>query len=129
MSATVDTIRLMGVRFYAFHGNSAGERAFGQRFSVDLEVERDTQKSGHSDDLTDTVNYAHLYRAVREVMHGPTHNLLEALAEAIAQAVLSRFPVESVRVRVSKPSPPITGAAIAAASVEVLRTRRQGQAP
>ena len=123
----MDTIRLTGARFYAFHGNSAGERAFGQRFSVDLEVERDTRKAGSSDDLADTVNYAHLYRAVREVMHGPTHNLLEALAEAIAQGILGRFPVESVRVRVSKPSPPITGAVIAAASVEVLRKRQEAQ--
>lgn len=124
----MDTIRLTGARFYAFHGNSAGERAFGQRFSVDLEVESDTRKAGSSDDLADTVNYAHLYRVVREVMYGPTHNLLEALAEAIAQGVLSRFPVESVRVRVSKPSPPITGAVIAAASVEVLRKQRKAQA-
>jgi dihydroneopterin aldolase len=124
----VDTIRLTGARFYAFHGNSAGERAFGQRFSVDLEVERDTRQAGISDDLADTVNYAHLYRAVREVMQGPAHNLLEALAEAIAQAVISGFPVESVRVRVSKPSPPITGAVIQAASVEVLRKRERAQA-
>ncbi len=122
----MDSIRLTDAQFYAFHGNSPGERALGQRFSVDLEVSANVGRAGRTDDLVDTVNYAHLYRAVREVMHGPPHKLLESLADAIAAGVLSRFPVASVRVRVSKLSPPITGAVIAAASVEVLRSGPTG---
>jgi len=34
-------------------------------------------------------------------------NLLERLADAVARAVLDRFPVDRVWVRVSKPRPPI----------------------
>ena len=121
----MDTIRLTGMRFYAFHGNSPEERALGQRFLVDLEVQADLSRPGQSDDLRDTVNYAHLYGAVREVLEGTPRNLLEAVAEAIAARVLSEFPVASVRVRVEKLSPPITGAVLAGASVELSRHRRE----
>jgi dihydroneopterin aldolase len=119
----MDKIRLSGMRFYAFHGASPEERALGGPFSVDLEVEADLRRAGQSDDLGDTVNYTHLYRAVREVMEGTRRNLLEALAEAIAARLLSEFPVASTRVRVSKLAPPIKGAVLAEASVEVYRQR------
>jgi dihydroneopterin aldolase len=125
----MDTIRLTDMRFYAFHGLAPAERALGQRFSVDLEVEADLRTPGQSDQLQDTVNYAHLYRAVREIMHGPPRNLLEAVAAAIVQRVLEGFPVASVRVRVVKLAPPITGADVGAASVEVHRRRGEARAP
>jgi dihydroneopterin aldolase len=117
-----DKIALQGMLFYAHHGNSSEERSLGQRFSVDLEVEVDLRRAGHSDDLRDTVSYTHLYRAVREIMEGPSRNLLEALAEEIAARLLADFPVEAARVRVVKLSPPIPGAALTA-WVEVSRHR------
>lgn len=109
--------------FYAYHGVSPEERALGQRFLVDLEVEVDLRRPGQSDHLQDTVNYAQLYGVVREVMEGPPRNLLEALAEGVAQRVLQTFPVAGVRVRVSKPAVPIKGAILSTARVEVCRKR------
>ncbi len=40
---------------------------------------------------------------MREVSDGRTFRLLEALSAAVADAVLARFPVARVRVRVRKP--------------------------
>ena len=83
-----DRILLEGMRFFAFHGNNPEERELGQPFVVDLEVEADLSVAGRSDSLDDTVNYAALYRAVKGVMEGPPRNLLEAVAQDIADAVL-----------------------------------------
>ncbi|MCI0903025.1 MAG: dihydroneopterin aldolase, partial [Chloroflexi bacterium] len=63
------------------------------------------------------------YRAVRDVMEGEPRNLLEAAAQAIADRILSEFPVESVAVRVKKPHPPIRGSVIENATVEIMRRR------
>ena len=118
-----DLVRLQGMTFSAAHGASPGERTRERRFVVDLEVEADLRRAGATDDLADTVNYSALHVAVRDVMTGPPVNLLETLAERIAQRVLQDFPVTAVRVRVAKPGVPVDEGGQAVASVEVRRER------
>lgn len=118
-----DKIVLSGMVFYGYHGVSPEERTMGQRFVVDLEVEADLRPAGISDDLTDAINYAEAYQAVKEIVEGTPKNLLEAVAEDVAQRVLSGFDVTTVRVRLTKPSPPIPGAVMSGASVEIIRRR------
>ena len=116
-----DRILLEGMRFFAFHGNNPEERVLGQPFLVDLEVETDLSTAGASDQLAHTINYAALYRAVKNAMEGPPRNLLEAVAHDIAEAILGHFGVDAVRVRVRKTQPPITGATLDGAGVEIYR--------
>ena len=118
-----DRIILEGMEFYGFHGANPEERALGQPYVVDLEVELDLRRPGGSDRLEDTVSYSHLYRTVKLVMEGESKNLLEAAAQTIADRVLTEFPVRAVRVRVKKPHPPIRGSAIDNAAVEIYRCR------
>ena len=118
-----DRIIVEGIQFYGYHGGNVEERQLGQPFVVDLEVELSLRAAGVSDNLDDTVSYTHLYRAAKEVMEGPPQNLLEAVAEGIASAVLQSFPVEAVRVRVKKTRPPIRGGLMSSVGVEVYRTR------
>ena len=118
-----DRILLEGMVFYGFHGVNLAERETGQRFLVDLDVTRDLRPAGLSDDIEDTVSYAHLYRLVKEVVEGPPRNLLETLAETIAQRVLDEHDVEAVRVTVRKPEAPIKGSVLAGAGVEVFREK------
>ena len=96
-------------------------RASGFRWTWKLEL--DLEEAGKTDDLSHTVNYAHLYRTVKEVMDGTPRNLLEALAENIAALSLARFPIQAVRVKVTKTNPPIKGSIMSGASVEIYRTR------
>ncbi len=119
-----DRIVLEGMRFYGFHGVNPEERVLGQEYLVDLTVEMDLGRAGRSDRLEDTISYAHIYRAVREVMEGEPRNLLEAAAQSIADRVLKDFPVDSVGVRVKKPHPPIRGSIIEYATVEIFRRRK-----
>ena len=118
-----DRIVLEGMRFFGFHGNNPEERELGQPFVVDLELETDLSIAGASDDLGDTINYAEVYRAVKRVMEGPSRNLLEGVAQDIAEAVLGGFAVDAVRVRVRKTQPPIRDARLESAGVEIYRSR------
>ena len=118
-----DTIRLDGMVFYGYHGVRPAERERGQRFAVDLEVTRDLMAAGTSDDLRDTVSYSEIFRLVKRIVEGPPHNLLESLAGAIAAAVLDAHDVSSVTVAVKKPEPPIAGAVLGYAGVEITRSR------
>jgi dihydroneopterin aldolase len=118
-----DKIVLSGMVFYGYHGVLPEEKTLGQRFVVDLEVEADLHTAGISDTLSDAINYAEAYQTVKEIMEGPPKNLLESVAENVAQRVLSRFAITAVRVRVTKPSPPIPGAVMSGATIEVYRKR------
>ena len=123
-----DQIILEGMQFYGYHGVNPEERVLGQRYVVDLTAQLDLSRAGHSDRLEDTVSYAHIYRAVKAVMEGEPRNLLESAAEAIADRVLTDFPIEAVTVTVKKPNPPVRGSSIELAAVQVHRTQsRQGQ--
>ena len=121
----MDRIFLQGMQFYSYHGGSREERTLGQPFQVDLEVEKDLAAAGKSDRLDDTVSYAYLYRVVRDVMAGEPMELLEALAEEIASQSLESFPIDSIRVRITKTRPPIRGAVLSGAAVEIYRTKAE----
>ena len=118
-----DRIILEGMQFYGYHGGSAEERSLGQPFQVDLEAELDLSVAGGSDNLEYTVSYTHLYRVVKEVMEEAPRNLLEYLAEEMARRALASFPINAVRIQVKKTRPPIKGAMVSAAAVEVYRKR------
>ena len=119
-----DKIHLNGMVFYGYHGVSQAEQELGQRFVVDLEVERDLRPAGLSDDLRDTINYSLMYELVKEVIEGPSRRLLESLAETIAQRLLDRFGVDAVTVMVKKPEVPMKGSILDFAAVEVSRKKR-----
>ena len=119
-----DRIILEGARLYGYHGVNPEEKELGQTYIVDLVAELDLSRPSQSDQLEDTVSYTHLYRVVKAIIEGESRNLLETLAQAIADKLLADLPLEAVSVTVKKPHPPIKGSSIdyAAAQVHRLRT-------
>jgi dihydroneopterin aldolase len=95
------TIELAGLEVFGFHGVNEDERRDGQRFLYDVEL--DVGEAGSSDRIEDAVDYREVAACVREVSERRSFHLLEALAVAVADALLDRFPVARVRVRVRKP--------------------------
>jgi dihydroneopterin aldolase len=122
----MDKIYLERMSFYGYHGVLPAEAELGQRFFVDLELSLDLSKAAASDDLADTVNYAEVFALVREIVEGERYRLVEALAGRIAGQLLARFPFQEVKVKVTKPNPPINGHYDAVA-IELVR-RREGHA-
>lgn len=105
----MDRIILESMEFYGYHGVLAEEQALGQRFLIDVELILDLGPAGRSDDPEQTVDYARVFEAVREIVSGRPYKLIEAVAEAIAANLLDRFPVDRVTVRVKKPQAPVPG--------------------
>jgi dihydroneopterin aldolase len=125
--ADTDEILLEGMRFYAYHGVNPEERALGQRFLVDVVMAVDLRRPGQSDDLADTVSYSDVYKVVRGIVEGEPRNLIEAVAEEIAAAILTGFPpVARVTVTVRKPEVPMKGSLLDAAGVRITRSQADG---
>ncbi len=102
-----DRVSLRGLKVWGYHGVFDHERADGQDFLVDVVLCFDTRAAAHSDDLTDTVNYAAVAQSVTSIVGGEPVNLIETLAARIAEACLADPRVESVEVSVHKPHAPI----------------------
>ena len=120
---SADRIILKGMRFYGYHGVNPEEKALGQSYVVDLAADVDLARPGASDRLEDTVSYTLMYRIAKSVIEGDSRNLLEALAQEIADRLLAELPLAGVQVRVKKPAPPVKGSAIRYAAVEIYRRR------
>jgi 7,8-dihydroneopterin aldolase/epimerase/oxygenase len=112
----VTTIELAGLELHGYHGVNEDERRDGQRFLFDVRLEV-PDGTGASDRIEDTIDYRRVAALVREVSEGHAYFLLEALAAALADALLDRFEIVSaVRVRVRKPDvrldPPVEHSAV-----------------
>mgnify|MGYP001199826590 CR=1 FL=1 len=119
----MDKIYLNEMEFYGYHGALPEENRLGQRFIVDLMVELDLSKAGKTDDLSETVNYADLYSLCKEIVEGKSYSLIEAVAEQIANNILTHFEkINSCTVRLIKPDPPIPGH-YKSVSIEITRKR------
>ena len=101
-ASVLATIRLEGLSVFGHHGARPYEKEAGQRLEVDLELEPTDDRAESSDRLADAVDYDHLYRTVREVVEEQSFHLLERLAATTAEAILDRFAVRRVRVRIAK---------------------------
>lgn len=109
---------LSGLEAYGFHGHNPAERQLGQPFSADIEVVLDTRQAAQTDDLENTLSYPIVARLAREILEGEPVNLLETVAERIADAILDQPRVLQVTVRVTK-RPPV--AHLRAFTVEITR--------
>ncbi len=98
------TIELTGIELWGFHGLLEHERSEGQRFLFDVELElADPDTVAATDSIGDTVDYREAVACVQEISAARDFVMLEALATAVAAALLDRFPVARVLVRVRKP--------------------------
>lgn len=103
----VDEIALTGLRVFGHHGVFDHERRDGQEFIVDARLYVDTAAAATSDDVADTVHYGEVAERIAAIVAGEPVNLLETLAQRIADAVLTFAGVRMVAVTVHKPQAPI----------------------
>ena len=103
----LDEISLTGLTVYGHHGVYDHERADGQPFLVDLRLHLSLRAAAASDDVADTVHYGEVAQRVAAIVGGEPVNLLETLAQRIADALLAEDGVRMVAVTVHKPGAPI----------------------
>lgn len=107
----MDYIHIRNMEFYGYHGVLQEESVLGQRFRASVSIAVDTKKAGKTDHVEDTVSYVDIYNLCKEIIEGERYNLIEAVAERIAEKILSKFEnmVFGCRVEIIKPDPPIPG--------------------
>lgn len=109
----------------ACHGVFAEERERQQRFVIDAEWWLDAEAVARSDNYQESVCYRGVFETILEIFSGPPRSLIEALAAAVADAVLQRFAsIQAISVTVHKPEAPLPGK-YSDVGVSLLRQRRR----
>ena len=102
-----DELAIRGVECFGHHGVFEFERREGQIFLIDLVLGLDTTTAAASDDLHDTVDYGTLVSSVKTAVETDPVDLIETLAQRIADVCLMDVRVEWATVTVHKPDAPI----------------------
>lgn len=119
----VDKVAITGLRGYGYHGVLPAEREAGQEFLVDATVWLDTSAAAAADDLSATVNYATLASRLAGIISGEPVDLIETLAQRLADTCLEDSRVEHAEITVHKPGAPV-GVPVTDVSVTIRRSRR-----
>jgi FolB domain-containing protein len=114
----MDKITIHDLAARCIIGMNGDERREKQDVLINISLYADLRQAGISDRIEDTVDYRALKKKVLTLVEGSNFYLIEALADAIAQICLVNPAVETVSVKVGKPS-----ALRFARSVEVEITR------
>ena len=118
-----DRIELRGLRALGTHGVLPEEQQRAQPFVVDVDLYRDLTAAGRTDALADTVDYGALATSLEAVIAGPHADLLEHLAQRLADVALAAAPqATAVTVTLHKARPPVP-VDLASAGVTVHRDR------
>jgi dihydroneopterin aldolase len=115
-----DRVTLRGIVGFGYHGVFPEERTNGQRFVVDVICWVDLAPAAASDDLSQTVDYGELAKAVVVDIERDPLDLIEALADRIVTTCLNTSRVTAVEVTVHKPD---VGMPVEVADVAVTLTR------
>jgi dihydroneopterin aldolase len=101
------TIEISGLSLYTRHGVSDAERELGQRLVFDVVFELDECDATNTDRVEDTVDYADVCEQVALAAQERSYRTLERLCAAVADRLSDRYGADSIRVKATKPEPPI----------------------
>ncbi|WP_295661534.1 dihydroneopterin aldolase [uncultured Nocardioides sp.] len=121
-----DELTISGIECRGHHGVFDFERREGQRFVIDLTLGVDTTPAARSDELHDTVDYGSLVDAVKAAVENDPVDLIETLAQRLADVCLMDARVEWTRVTVHKPEAPID-ATFRDVALTIFRNARSAQ--
>lgn len=116
----MDIIFLRDLRIDTVIGIYDWERRIRQTVSLDLEMGADIRKAAASDAIEDTLNYKAVAKRVISFVEESQFQLVETLAERVAELVLNEFQIPWLRLRLNK-----TGAVRGARDVGVIIERGQ----
>ena len=98
-----DTIFLHDLRIDTVVGIWDWERRIRQTVSIDLEMGADVREAAAHDDIEHTLNYKGVSKRIQSFVRDSAFQLVETMAERIAELVLTEFDVPWVQVKVNKP--------------------------
>jgi dihydroneopterin aldolase len=98
-----DRVFIRGLKAFSVIGAYAWERDIRQPLLIDLELACDMSRAAKNDALDDALDYAAISNAVVTAVEAASFQLLEALAEHLANLVLDDFPVQGLVLSITKP--------------------------
>ncbi len=116
----MDTVFIRGLRARTVIGVYDWERRVRQELVLDLEMAGDNRRAAASDHVEDALDYAAVSQTVLAYIESSEFQLIETLAERVADLVMRDFEVPWLRLRLAKP-----GAVPQAQDVGVLIERGQ----
>ena len=99
----MDKVYIRDLRIETVIGIYDWERKIRQTVSLDLEMGTDIRKAAASDHIDDTLDYKSVAKRLIQYVGESEFQLVETLAERIAEIVLNEFNVPWLRLRLSKP--------------------------
>jgi len=117
-----DRLAVQGIEAVGHHGVFDFERRDGQVFVVDLVIGIDTRDAARTDDLQHTVDYGNLVAKVKNAIETDPVDLIETLAQRIADVALAEQRVRWTEVTVHKPDAPLE-ATFSDVTLTITRTR------
>lgn len=116
-----DRVFIEDLRIQTVIGVYDWEREITQTISLDLEMDFDIARAAASDDIAHTLDYKAVAKRLISFVEGSEFQLVEALADHCARIILDEFPVEGLRLKLSKP-----GAVRGSSAVGVIIERSAG---
>lgn len=98
-----DTIFLQDLKVETIVGIWDWERRIRQTISIDIEMAADVAKAAETDNIEGTLNYKAVAKRVQQFVADSEYQLVETLAEKIAETVLAEFDIPWIQLRVCKP--------------------------
>ncbi len=114
----MDIVYLHGLRIECIIGIFDWERSIKQAVYIDLDMAADIRRAAASDRIEDTLDYKAISKRLQQFVGDSQFQLVETLAERVAEIVQGEFQVPWVRVRINK-----KGAVRAAGDVGVVIER------
>ena len=99
----MDRIFLSEMKIETTVGIWEWEKRIKQQVIIDIEMSADIKKAAATDQIEDTLNYKAVAKSVRKLVEESSFQLVETMAEKIAELVIGEHNVSWVRVKVNKP--------------------------
>jgi dihydroneopterin aldolase len=128
VTRVTDELSVRGIECYGYHGVYEHEKREGQTFVVDLTLGVDTAPAAATDDLRDTVDYGSLVASVKQAVEADPVDLIETLAQRLADVCLRDGRVEWARITVHKPEAPVD-ATFGDVTLTITRSRHPDDQP
>lgn len=98
-----DKVFIRGLQIDAIIGIYPHERSTRQPLLLDLEMSSDIRRAASTEDITDALDYEAISNHLYEFVAASEFQLIETLAQRIAELVLEEFNVSWLRLTVHKP--------------------------
>ena len=100
-------IKISGLSAFGYHGVFEHEKINGQEFIVDLEINYDASSAISSDNIAEALDYGEITKSVKDIIENTRRDLIEVLANDIADLLIKKDKVIEVSVVLHKPQAPV----------------------